>query len=242
MPRFLDRVAQAACWAARIAGLLLALLFFAFVIGEGLPHHWPSQFTAQFTCLSAIAAGLLVAWKWEALGGAITLAAFGFLCLANPGFVSFARWSPFTSIPVAVALVHLLCWLRLRGASPGKLPVALWTMLGIFAALCANEIFGAPPLMTPNRPAASVVGAWHAGGIFLNVAPDGALSGMLDGHPLGDARLAGNRSWFGKLLKWRTDYIVTGSNIHGFLWLDGARLMGDLTLPDAGKHRFEVVR
>lgn len=242
MPRFLDRAAQAACWAARIAGLLLALLFLAFVIGESLPRQWTLQLALQFLCLFSIAAGLLLAWKWEGLGGLLTIAAFVLLCLTYGSFVSFAKWSPFTAIPAIVGLMHVLCWLRLRGASPGRLPVAVWALLGVFVALCANEIFGAPPLMTPSRPIAAMVGTWHSQSVVLTVAADGALSGRIDDSPVESARVLGNRSWFGRLMRWRTDSVVDGEGVTGFLWLAGTHLAGDVSTSDGRKHRFEVVR
>jgi len=232
---------MAACWLARIVGLLFALLFFAFVIGEGLPTRWNATLIAQFLALAGIACGLIVAWKWEGLGGAITLAAFCLLGVTNANFVTWARWSPFTVLPPAVGLLHVLCWLRLRGASPGKLPRAIWIAFGAFVLLCANEVFGNPPLMTPRRPAHAMVGTWRSANVVLTVDPDGLLAGTIDGKGLGAARVVGNRSWFGKLMKWRTDYTVRG-DVNGFLWLAGARLNGQLQWNDGRRRRFEVVR
>jgi hypothetical protein len=243
------KAARAACWAARIAGLLLALLFFAFVAGEGLPSRWNPELLTQFLGLFGMAVGLLLAWKWEGLGGAVTLAAFALLLLANRHFVNWAGWSPLIELPAAVGLVHVLCWLSLGGAPRGKLPGAIWLSLGIFVLLCANEMFGNPPLMTRRLPAANIVGAWHSPGdhpgIVLTVAPDGALSGAIDGRPLTGARIEGNRSWFGALMHWRADYVFRGAlagyPAQGLLQVAGPKLQGDVSIQGQIR-RFTVTR
>jgi hypothetical protein len=95
--------------------------------------------------------------------------------------------------------------------------VRQWAVAG-FAVIAAclvllviNEVFGHPPLMTP-RPhlTADMRGVWSHGAILFEVASDAAVSGRY-----GDVQFAGklrrNRTWFGKWMNWRTDYIILGS-------------------------------
>jgi hypothetical protein len=239
-----DRAAMAGCWAARIAGLLFALLFLAFLVGEGPPPMW----NLHFLGLAGIACGLIAAWKWEGVGGAITLAGCGLLWLADRGFAAGAA-APLAVMPAATGLLHVVCWARLRGAAPGRLPWAVWVALAVFLLLCGNEVLGNPPLMTPGRPAAAVVGRWRSAagnpGVVLAVGGDGALAGTIDGKRLSDGRVSGNRSWFGKMMHWRTDYRIrgklNGDPVHGWLVVKAPKLEGDV-LVGGRLSRFEVVR
>lgn len=224
---------MAGCWGARIAGLLIALFFVAFVIGEGPPP--PS---VDAIAWGAMISGYLLAWKWQGIGGAMALAGLAVLWFLNRHMVG----DLFGALAV-VAVVHILCWFALgrRGRQPSPLPHAIWIALGVFILLCANEIFGNPPLMTPRHPSADIVGSWHSADAALTVAPGGALSGTVEGYTLAGARVIANRTWFGRLMHWRTDYTVHG-NVNGFLWLAGTHLRGDLMMADGRKQRFEVVR
>jgi hypothetical protein len=98
----------------------------------------------------------------------------------------------------------------MRDRRPRRLPQAVWIVLGTFVLLSANEVFGNPPLMTPSRPSAAVVGTWHSADVVLSVSPDGRLVGTIAGKRLAGARVSGNRSWFGKVMHWRTDCAVNG--------------------------------
>jgi hypothetical protein len=55
-------------WIARILGTLIALGFLTFVVAEGPPPLSPT-----FLCMAVTFAGLLLAWKWEGLGGLLIL-------------------------------------------------------------------------------------------------------------------------------------------------------------------------
>jgi hypothetical protein len=94
-------------WSARILSLLAVGVVLLFAIGEGLNL---SRFTATELVLFAffpvgVCLGMVLAWRWEGLGGGITLASFAafylvhrltssgfprgfaFLALAAPGFL-----------------------------------------------------------------------------------------------------------------------------------------------------------
>jgi hypothetical protein len=65
--------------------------------------------------------------------------------------------------------------------------IVLSVLLGVFVLLCANEMFGQPPLMTGwGPPPAEFVGTWSAGEgaqeIALTIGPNGAVSGTIAGR------------------------------------------------------------
>ncbi|HKE26091.1 MAG TPA: hypothetical protein VKB88_27230 [Bryobacteraceae bacterium] len=241
MHRVAQRAANVVCWAARIGGLLFALLFLAFVIGEGLPPWSPHALGWL-----AINLGLLIAWKWEGLGGVITLAGYILFFFVDPHFLAYL-WRPLTAVPAVAGALHILCWFELgmRNRRPQKLPQALWIVLGVFVLLSANEIFGNPPLMTPSRPSSAVVGSWHSPDVVLAVSPDGRLAGTIAGKRLAGARVSGNRSWFGKVMHWRTDYSINGKldgePVRGWIMVDGFALKADLISKNKMRS-FEVVK
>jgi hypothetical protein len=101
----------------------------------------------------------------------------------------------------------------------------LWAILAVFILLCANEMFGQPPLMTrAGRPPAGMVGTWHANlttvstqplpheiSVVFTIGPDGSVSGAVGNAALTSGRFVPNRSWFGRLMNWRTDYLIQGT-------------------------------
>src|SRR5271157_2124388 len=88
------RVAVAGRWTALIVGTLLFLLFLAFFFGEGPPHlsSLTSTERLQFLCIAALFLGLLIAWKWEALRGLLTVA--GLVHLVAIDASHFRMWAP----------------------------------------------------------------------------------------------------------------------------------------------------
>jgi hypothetical protein len=115
--------------------------------------------------------------------------------------------------------MHLICFWALRaGASWEVLRVVMaigGAATGIFALLAANEILGNPPLMTPGFHASNLQGEWRgkgrAGDLRMTIHPDGSIAGTLDGVSVSAGRMQRNRTWFGRLMHWRTDYLVDGS-------------------------------
>jgi hypothetical protein len=106
------RAARAGRWVARIIGALLALLFVVMELGEGmpLPSHDDIRYAISFAGFWLMAAGLILAWIWEAWGGLCALAGYALFVSVIP----LAAFNPFI-LPIAiVSLLHLLCWLRLR--------------------------------------------------------------------------------------------------------------------------------
>jgi len=216
------RAAVIGRWTARIAGTLMALFFLAFFVGEGFPNifrlHWRESLSVL--ALSAAVVGLLLAWIWEGLGGAVALAGM-VLCMLLTG----TRGIGFLLVPAAIGLLHVVCWWRLRSAAvgwevPRKVLIVVGAAVGFFILLCANEMFGMPPLMTPAlHPSPDMVGTWEAKlptmDAVFTINPDASVSGRIGDATLIDGRIIYSRSWFGKLMNWRTDYLIMGTLSRG---------------------------
>jgi hypothetical protein len=215
------RAAVIGRWTARVAGTLMALFFLAFFVGEGFPNifrlHWRESLSVLL--MSAVVAGLLLAWKWEALGGAVVLTAVGLMPLIG------MRGIGLFLVPAAIGLLHVVCWWRLRSAGVGwEVPriilIVVGLAVGVFILLCANEMFGMPPLMTPTlHPSPDIVGTWDAhlpamDAVFA-INPDASVSGRIGDASLIHGRIIYSRSWFGKLMNWRTDYLIMGQLSRG---------------------------
>ncbi|MGA3020110.1 MAG: hypothetical protein ABSF62_23575 [Bryobacteraceae bacterium] len=225
------RVAVAGRWTARIAGTLLFLLFLAFFFGEGPPHlsSLTSTERLQFLCMAALFLGLVIAWKWEGLGGLLTVAGFIFLVAILASHLR--MWA--LCVPAIVGAVHIASWGRLRmGAPAGLAPwhvsrsvvISLVAVLAVFLLLCANEMFGQPPLMTPTlHPDSGLLGAWYgiparvlAGAVGNSISvefiihPDGSLTGTVGDATVTAGRITYGRSWFGRLLNINSPYRITG--------------------------------
>jgi hypothetical protein len=230
------QAAVAGRWTARIMGTLMVLFLVAFVFGEGLPRL--SQMTGREQLyslgLGSLFLGLILAWFWEGWGGLLTVFGWGFLAVLT-------RWPPWglmLSIPAAVGLLHLLCWWRLRGPAPPSEPLDstrrargrmlfafLWVSLAAFILLCANEMFGQPPLMTQSgAPPAELVGTWQASlttvsrqplpteiPVAFTIGPDGSVAGSIGNAVVIHGQFERNRSWFGRLMNWRTEYMIQGT-------------------------------
>jgi uncharacterized integral membrane protein len=67
-------------WVARIGGLLVLLTVIVLAIGEGFPNPFTYAFTSSELLLTiallTMLAGILVAWKWESIGGALLLVGY----------------------------------------------------------------------------------------------------------------------------------------------------------------------
>jgi len=210
-------------WTARIVGTLMALFFLAFVVGEGPPPVFSLSWhqNLQLIGLTGLFLGLLLTWRWEGWGGLVALSGFGLLLAVDWRFNA----SLLFLAPAATGLLSLLCWWRIAAGPPPS--AVAWqvprTALGItgalvalFILLCANEIFGQPPLMTPPlRPSPELVGTWQGAlpqppplQVEFRIAGDGEVSGRIGDTPFTGGRIRNNRSWFGNLMHWREPYEI----------------------------------
>ncbi|MGD0694078.1 MAG: hypothetical protein ABSB82_04425 [Terriglobia bacterium] len=96
-------------WTARILGTLLVLLFLVFLVGEGPPR--PSTLTTpeklMFVGTGIMLLGLILAWRWPGLGGAMAL--LGYLFFGTVAGVRSAVMSPFAVGGVS-GMLHLAGW------------------------------------------------------------------------------------------------------------------------------------
>lgn len=236
IPTLTWHTALAGRWTARILGSLMVLFILAFVFGEGPPPLLRMTAREQLYAvgMACLFLGLVVAWFREGWGGLLSLLGWALLAL----LAKKPAWDLPFSIPMAIGLLHLLCWWRLRGPIPTPAPVDLTAMplvrsmvlvlsiaLVVFILLCANEIFGQPPLMTPaGPPPPGMVGTWTANltvvarrplpeeiPVVFAIGLDGSVTGTVGNAAVIDARLVANRSWFGRLMHWRTPYELRGA-------------------------------
>jgi hypothetical protein len=215
------RAAVIGRWTAGIAGTLMFLLFLAFFFGEGPPDL--SRLTLgerlQALGMAALFLGLPIAWKWEGLGGLITIAGFGLLAAISATNVHLRV----LYVPALTGAVHLVCWGRLRmaapnGLAPWHLPrfvaISLVAVLAVFVLLCANEIFGQPPLMTPTlHPDDGLVGSWHGANsisVEFLIHADSSVTGAVGAATITAGHVIYGRSWFGRLLHINSPYLITG--------------------------------
>ncbi len=208
--------AAALRWLARILGSLMVLFILAFLVGEGGPppvHRFTGRELAYALAMTLLFGGLVLAWFREGWGGLVSILGWVLFCIVSGRPI--VEWP--VALPAAIGGLHVVCWLVLRNHSPAPLSrPALFLILipvAILALLCANEIFGMPPLMTSSSaPPAAMLGTWAdtSAAVALTVDPDGKISGTVAGQPVTAGRFNRNRSWFGELLNWRTEYIVIG--------------------------------
>lgn len=109
-------------WTARIVGLIAVGLFVAFLaISAGTVFASLSWFSWQglplLVALVAAIAGVLVAWRWELIGGAMTsigaLAIIGLVCLGSGADMFLC--SLFFTLPLLVSgALYLGCCARTR--------------------------------------------------------------------------------------------------------------------------------
>jgi hypothetical protein len=94
-------------WTARILGTAILLLIVAIAVGEGLPNPFaqPVEVQLLFAAMLTIMVGLILAWKWELLGGLLILGGFAFFAIVNHGIKLNLAFGPM----LAVGLVYLGC-------------------------------------------------------------------------------------------------------------------------------------
>lgn len=115
------------------------------------------------------------------------------------------------------------------GNSTGRKPLFRWILLlaagfvALLLAVVALEVGLTPPPFAPSVPAASgLSGGWRGAvriwlqgreelslPVHLEIRGDGALTGLI-GQARVEGRLEWNRSWLGRMLNVRTDYIMVG--------------------------------
>lgn len=106
-------------WTARVVSGLIVLFFGFFLIAhligdQGRPTRplvWNDY--VMLTTLVAALVGLLLAWKWELAGAAVTLIAIAVCAAVNWRVLVF----PGTLIPIT-AVLYLISWWMSRSSAP----------------------------------------------------------------------------------------------------------------------------
>jgi hypothetical protein len=198
-------------WTALGLGTSAVMFLIAMLVGEGPPQVSTLTVREQsmFAALLAVVAGFILAWRWEGYGGLLTIAAtLAFAALDND----------YNSAPVRIAgligCLHVACALVLRRyphSAGTNVSRAFWIVAGVLGLLTANEVFGNPPLFVGGlQPQVALTGDWHDAGLAMTIRPDATVSGTVSGHAISKGKSETNRSWFGKLMNWRTDYRIGG--------------------------------
>ncbi len=187
--------------------------------------------------------GLIAAWKKEAAGSLLTLAGAGLIVGMDAN--SLRMWP--LQLFVAAAVAHAACWVVLHDKPSAMVPPKIfWAVGALLLLLPANEIFMNPPLMTASfTPPPSMVGTWRevrAGGdeLIFTIRSDGTVTGSFAGRPIDDAKILNNRSWFGKLLHWRSEYIIVGQGFTAPLHWKGEAMQGALFERGKVSRRFSL--
>lgn len=106
-------------WVARVLSVMILLFYGFFIVGhlfgdEGQPSR-PLVFTDYLglTALMVSLSGLAISWKWELVGGFISLSAALVLGLIDIHILSF----PTTMIPITAAIFVISWFLGNHGAN-----------------------------------------------------------------------------------------------------------------------------
>jgi hypothetical protein len=99
-------LAIAVRWAARTIGALIVVLFFIMLFAEGLPSDLTSAEQVMFATLAVMILGVVLAWKWEWLGGLLTFIGFAGFWYTQGRFPHLT----FALFPLA-GILHIAAWL-----------------------------------------------------------------------------------------------------------------------------------
>lgn len=117
-----DRLSNALCWSARLFGLVLIGVVLSFFIGEGLmggdmPNLSTMGLVEEVLMLALLTTllGLILAWRWEAIGGLIIVA--GVLLFEGFDWIAGGSRSisPLNPLFLLVAALFLWDWWRTVG-------------------------------------------------------------------------------------------------------------------------------
>ena len=106
-------------WSARVLSILVLAAVCLFAIGEGRnrSHLTPRESALFLFFPFGVCLGMAVAWRWEALGGGITVASLAAFYLVHrlvsshfPGGLAFV-------VMASPGFLFLLCWLWTRWLS-----------------------------------------------------------------------------------------------------------------------------
>jgi hypothetical protein len=106
-------------WSARVLSILAVGVVLLFAFGEGLnlSHFTPRELVLFLFFPFGVCLGMVLAWRWEGLGGGITVASFAAFYLVHRFMSSsFPRGFAFVAL-AAPGFLFLLCWLWARSTT-----------------------------------------------------------------------------------------------------------------------------
>ncbi len=107
-------------WLTRILGILLIFVIVLFAVGERLPNPFALTANEQlgFVALIIMLTGLILAWKFEGMGGLLVIIGYIFFVALNSKILGAGVFMIF---PI-VGLSFLFCWQRTRKAKTKQQP------------------------------------------------------------------------------------------------------------------------
>jgi hypothetical protein len=110
-------------WIARISAGLAAALILLIFVGEGLAEgvepilHLTARETAMMVAFAAVWLGLVLGWKWELVGGLLTICGTAAFYLLDCAFSGTFPRGPFFLVLASPGLLFLYCGLQTRKKS-----------------------------------------------------------------------------------------------------------------------------
>jgi hypothetical protein len=114
------KVVRVVRWTARISAGLAAALILLFFIGEGLAEgfepilHLTARETAMMVAFAAVWLGLVLGWKWELVGGLLTICGTAAFYLLDYAFSDTFPRGPFFLLFASPGLLFIYCGLKTR--------------------------------------------------------------------------------------------------------------------------------
>jgi hypothetical protein len=114
------KVVRVVRWTARISAGLAAALILLFFIGEGLTEgfepilHLTARETAMMVAFAAVWLGLVLGWKWELVGGLLTICGTAAFYLLDYAFSDTFPRGPFFLLFASPGLLFIYCGLKTR--------------------------------------------------------------------------------------------------------------------------------
>ena len=95
-------------WTARIVGTAILALVVAIAIGEGLPNPVGQSLDVNLLSVAMLTmmVGLIVAWKWEGVGGLLILSGWAFFAVVNHG----VRFNVVFGPLLVTGIMYVVCW------------------------------------------------------------------------------------------------------------------------------------
>jgi len=147
-------------WVARLWSIASLLFILAFIVGESLHPTTTAPITLRdlvglLFFPTGVCLGMILAWRWEGLGGAITvfslLAFYAALCVMDGKFPR----GPWFALVAAPGIPFLVCWLLSRGV---RKPLGtLLLLLTVGCSVPAVAPTPVPPAAAPPLTPATTV-------------------------------------------------------------------------------------